>query len=1072
MDTNDEIEMDPNENPAEKDNSTGEVEKVPNVLERAAEDSAATENEVSTKRTITPTADGYWCNLEVEFSWSTDGKHFTCNALRYSASQNDRWKGNLYLDFGSGSNSWGERELTNDDGHQDGKWREIKGGGTIAANSWLAWIKVNYTFDRAGSEVYMSATVNEYYTPPPPTVGLIKNIADSTYTVAGTGVSGCQVRIVRGNTDTTIGAANVLSGAWSTQISYPVNVNKSSIQASQSINGQESARTAVMEIYRASLTFPQPNTLQPSKGLIFRGIGAPGSTVKIVKSPPNHGEVLSAPTNIDNQGIWHAPLTANLLGGPVSVSALVSFADTTDIFTLPVPFKIRTPVVITSPDANSIQNRSFTVSGTGGEVRAIMKIYLDLGNVVVGTLQSVTGNAWSVPVVIPASIPPGEVRLAAEQTLGVPFDRSDYRPFKIRPPQPAKLTVQVDAQGKVTLGGIGHIGATFYLHVVNNGTPFHSFTVTTSPWTVSFPDWLPGTSQIRGRQSVPDGAGQPIYSDYTPENTTVAVPVPPPTLRVSVTTDGTPTFSGTGRNWSGQPASRVEVRLNNASSAIVPIVDVRTDSTWSSTATARWAPGEYPVTATQRFTTLQSGWVQPPVSVIISAPLAVIEKVTPNGLFTKVVGQCWPGAQLTITFSDNPASHPVADTDKNGQWYFQRPTAFRPGRHTVTVTQTFGGQTSNPVSMPFETVVSVLVITPPPDGQTDHLPVLNGTGGIVGFTIRVFDYVTHELLGEALATGDAWSVQLTELDYLTHTVFAIQVLGDLQSLPSSSVAFNVVLFAPRIDFPKNRTSVPRTFTVEGYARAGKGFDRTEVDVYLDGVPHRVYPHFGDGYFKQHFTRPLGPCVLNARQYFKDQESPPGEDVPVTIVPDKVLIETPGAGEAVGRTAVICGFGYPDDEVVVALPGGTELGRTEVQEDGTWFCRIEFPETGTDHSLITEQRNGEFHSGWSEPRPVQRLAGPPTFNEPSEGKWEGVTPGFAGDALANSQVDVVAWYDPDEKYAEALVTNGGRWAGISERNLPAGPQWARAVQVVGGKRSMPADSKRFEVAPPDEPPGLD
>ncbi len=698
-----------------------------------------------------------------------------------------------------------------------------------------------------------------------------------------------------------------------------------------------------------------------------------------------------------------------------------------------------------------------------------MQVFIDLTQIKVGD-EAVTGNDWSVPVVLPDSIPPGEVRLVAQQTLnGAPSDRSDYRPFKIKPPQPTKLTVQVDAQGNVTLGGTGHIGATFYLHVVNNGTPFRSFTVTTSPWTVLFPDWLPGTSQIVGRQSVPDGAGQPIYSDWAPENTSVAVPVPPPTLSFRVSPEGVPTFSGTGRNWAGQPASRVEVRLNNTGSAIVPIVDVRADTTWSSTATARWAPGTYQVTATQWFTTLQSGWVQPPVSVVISAPPAVIEKVTPNGLFAKVAGQCWPGAQLTITFSDNPASHSVTDTDRDGQWDFQRPTAFRPGRYTVTVTQTFGGQTSNPVSLPFEIAVSVLVITPPPGGEMDHLPVLQGTGGIDGFTISVFDYVTHDLLGEALATGNAWSVPLKELDYLTHTVFAIQVLGDLQSVPSTSVAFNVVLFAPRIDFPKTRTSVPRTFTVEGYARAGKGFDRTEVEIYLDDVSHRVYPFFGDGYFKQHFTRPLGPCVLKARQYFKDQESPPSQDVLVTIVPDKALIETPAIGEAVEKNPVICGFGYPEDEVVVALPGGMELGRAKVHEDGTWFCLIEIPETGTDLSLVTEQRKGEFHSGWSEPRALQRLAAPPTFDEPQEGKWEATRAGFAGGALAGSKVDVLPWHNAEEKHANALVTNGGRWAGASERNLPAGPQWARAVQVVGGQRSIPADSKRFEIAPLDEPP---
>ncbi|WP_147406997.1 hypothetical protein [Pseudomonas sp. 91RF] len=815
--------------------------------------------------------------------------------------------------------------------------------------------------------------------------------------------------------------------------------------------------------------FPAGGTVLPQgQPFTITGQGITGSTVTVT----NVSAGLILGTRIPGaRGYWEMQIVA-----PTSGTSFIIEAVHDGLGGSHVPHRVtyvlaptnKTPE-ITLPLAGTVQDRKFRISGKNGVSGSTMQVFIDLTQIKVGD-EAVTGDDWSVPVVLPDSIPPGEVRLVAQQTLnGTPSDRSVYRAFKLKPPQPTKLTAQVDAQGNVTLGGVGHIGATFDLHVVGNMTPFRSFTVSTTPWSVLFPDWLPGTSLIGGRQSVPDGAGQPIYSDWTPESTTVVVPVPPPTLSFRVSPEeGIPTFSGTGRNWSGQPASRVEVRLNNAGSAIVPIVDVRADTTWSSTAIERWAPGKYQVTATQWFTTLQSNWVLPLVSVVISSPLAVIEKVTPNGLFAKVNGQCWPGAVVTITFSDSPTPHPVTDTDKNGEWDFQRPAAFRPGRHTVTVTQTFGGQTSNPVTTTFEIAVSVLVITPPPGGQTDHLPVLHGTGGIDGFTISVFDYVTHELLGEALATGDAWSVQLTELDYLTHTVFAVQKLGDLQSQRSTSVAFKVVLFAPRINFPITRTSVPRTFTVEGYARAGKGFDRTEVDVYLDDVAHRIYPDAGDGYFKEYFTLPLGPCVLTARQYFKDQESPPAQEILLTIVPDKALIETPGTGEAVGQTAVICGFGYPEDTVVVALPGGAELGQARVQEDGTWFCPVELPESGANLSFITEQRNGEFHSGWSQPRAVQRLEHPPTFGEPPEGNWEGTTPGFAGSALANSKVDVFAWYDPDENHAEGLLTNGGRWAGVPERNLPAGPQWARAVQIVGGKRSMAADSKRFEVLPADEP----
>ncbi|WP_085709594.1 MULTISPECIES: Ig-like domain-containing protein [unclassified Pseudomonas] len=897
-----------------------------------------------------------------------------------------------------------------------------------------------------------------------------------TVTISGTGAyPGATIKILVNGT--VYGSGSATSSSWNVQASNLPIGTAIKIVATQTLNGVTTAvspelvvnvlddvREPVIESPKTGdvITVPKPT---------ISGTGHSGATIRIYEAGSD--AILYGSGNVSN-GSWSIDLTEPLPNRRITLVAGQTFNNGTVKWSNEVPVDVRLKpgtLLIGNPPANTIVNRTFDISGTGGTAGADIKVMLDLEDLEVGTTQA-QGDIWRASVTFPAKIQPGEVRLACEQKLnGIPSDRSPYRPFNLRPERITSLAATVDDDAKVTITGTGTVGATLYIHYVGDDAPLKTFTVPSNSWSMDYPDWLPGVAPYRigARQSVAGSDGQPIYSDWADREGTFTVNVPLPTLTYRVSPDGNPTFSGTGRNWPGQPASTIEVRLNNTNDPIVPIVDVQPNRSWTSAAAARWAPGTYLVTARQSFKAVSSTWLQPTERVVISAPPAVIEKVTPDGLSAKVAGQCWPGAQLTITFSDNPASHTVADTDRNGQWDFQRSTAFRPGRHTVTVTQTFGGQTSSPVSMSFEIAMSVPVITPPPNGQTDHLPELQGTGGIEGGKIQVFDFVTLGLLGEATATGDVWSVKLLELDYREYTVFAIQSLDELKSQRSASVTFKVVLFAPRIDFPKNRTSVPRTFTVEGYARAGKDFDRTEVEVYLDGVPYRVYPHFGDGYFKQNFTRPLGPCVLKARQYFQDQESPFTQDVLVTIVPDKPIVETPAEGDAVGRIAMICGFGYPKDTVVVALPDGTELGEAEVQEDGTWFCQIVFPGTGTDLSLVTEQRKGEFRSGWSEPQRLQRLADPPTFDEPPEGKWEGATPQFAGDALAGSRVDVLPWYNAEEKHANALVTDGGRWAGASERNLPAGPQWARAVQVVGGQRSIPADSKRFEIAPSDEPP---
>lgn len=1036
------------------------------------ESSGPDENRLFVAKTLRAEKSGFWAELKVEYFWNANGTSFDCRAKQYRA-KNGGTSGRLWFSLYQSPPGSTEGYSTNQNASQNGSWMNLNLGADIPISTRKARIGFTFTYrdTSSGIEIPVDLETAEYITwtpptpPPTPVIGS-RNFANSTFDVTGTqGLAGALMVLDHGG-GTLAARVQPTGGEWLVPLTVADNRNSQKMVAYQQVEGVNSPRSELTYMYRAKLTYPTAGAVVPMKDLVYKAIGAPGSAM-LALNASNIYESWANRDLIDPSGLWAGPSIKVLPSGDavVKVRFYDDPANNRYGYTESVAFKVLGYPRITLPTAASTQNPNFDLSGDNGLAQSKVAAYYDLTNDSVGESQVRSDGTWTIPVTVRS----GPVSLVVEQSFGGKSSgRGNLRTFKIPPPTPTKLTVQVDAQSNVTLGGVGYIGATFHLYVQSNMTAFHSFPVTTSPWTVLFPDWLPGDSLIGGRQSLPDTTGQPIYSDWAPENTRVVVPVPPPTLTFSVSPNGIPRFSGTGRNWSDQPRSLVEVRLVGGSSANVPIAEVGMDTRWSATATARWAPGTYAVTAIQRFKALQSEPVDP-VSVVIPAPLAVIEKVIPKGLFAEVVGQCWRGAELTITFSDNPALHTVVDTDENGQWEFQRSTAFRPGRHTVSVKQTFGGETSNPVSMPFEIAVSVPVINPPPGGQTDHLPVLHGTGGIDGFTIMVFDYVTREPLGEAIATGDVWSVPLKELDYLTYAVFAIQVQGDLRSPPSNPVDFTVVLFAPRITFPETGKSVPQTFTVEGSARAGNGFDRTEVNVYVDGVPHPVYPHFDDGYFNKVFTLPLGSCVLNAKQYFKDQESPLGQDVVVTVVPDMALIETPGTDEGVGQIVVVCGFGYPGYIVVVALPDGTELGQTEVQEDGTWCCQVELPGTGTEFSIVTEQRQGEFRSGWSDPRSVQRLEAAPTFNEPSEGEWKSATPEFAGGARAGSKVDVVAWYDPDKKHVNALVTDGEHWAGVSERNLPGGPHWARAVQVVGGKRSMPADSKRFEIS--DEPSSL-
>lgn len=1063
--------MEEYEGSADKDS---EQEVISSPLTQSSQDEVLEQRyEIRAHRNYGGTA--YWCYLDVSGEFTADGSRFKCRTYGYKAKANGESKGNLHV-HASSQNSW--LRDWDDVGIQDGNWHTLEDSGWIDSPNGSANVYFRYIYDRAGVEDVLTDTdINFYFKPATPVItGPSGNVTTSPFTVRGTGgVYGTgSITVHNANGGAALAPAVIESnGNWTANVSFPNGLNTLTLYAKQSIRNivsDESNRVPVnLVVNAASIDSPKPDDSIRERKPVISGKGHTGATINIHRA---NNETPIYGTGTVRNGQWSIPLTTPLPAGPFTMIAGQIYAgETTWSSNVPVSVLPYMPV-ITQPADQSLQSRSFLLSGTAGEAGATMKIYVDLIDVVVGTLPSVTGDAWTVPVVIPASFPPGEIRLAAEQTLRLPSDRSFYRSFKIRPERVASLSATVDGNAKVTVQGSGTVGLTLDIHYVGNETPIKSFTVDSNPWSKDFPDWLPSATQysIGARQSTPGGDNQPIYSDWTEVAATFTVAVPVPTLNYRVNSEGIPTFSGTGRNWPEQAACRIEVRLSNTGVPIVPIVEVTGSGTWSSAASERWPPGTYPVTAQQLFGTLPSTWV-PAITVVIPAPLVVIEKVAEHGLFPQFSGQCWPGAVVTITFSDNDYPHPVPDIDTDGKWTFQRPAAFSPGKFTVSATQTFGGQPSNPVSMPFDVPMSVPVITPPAGGQTEYLPVLHGTGGIDGCLIQVLDFVTHEVLGEVVATADNWTVELTELDYTSHTVFAMQSLGDMKSC-GEPVMFNVVLFAPTLNLAFSRTSVPRTFMVEGYARPGKGFDRTEVELYLgDAMQPRIHPRFADGYFEQRFTLPLGPCELKARQFFKDQISPFTGDVEITVVPDKAHIETPGVDEAVGQLLNVCGFGYPGDTVVVALADAIEplLGTAVVEENATWFCQVVLPETADGLSIVTEQRNGIYVSGWSMPRKLELLDVEPRFTAPSEGAWTSQTPGFAGDARTNASVDVCAWYDSGTNWAENLDGSDGSWAGTPEYGLPEGPNWARAVQIIAGKRSMPADSKRFEVASPDETP---
>ncbi|WP_460144870.1 Ig-like domain-containing protein [Pseudomonas sp. S2_A02] len=585
----------------------------------------------------------------------------------------------------------------------------------------------------------------------------------------------------------------------------------------------------------------------------------------------------------------------------------------------------------------------------------------------------------------------------------------------------------------------------------------------TSSWTHTSDNWLPGNYTCQARQWVRGAsAGEKIYSEATAP-LSFSISVPKPTLTFHVDEDQRPRFSGTGHHWDNQPATQVEVLGGTSTVPKAPVISGQ----WSTEASQAWAPGNHSVKARQLFQAsgspeLASAWTDP-IFVAIRPRLPTIDTIDENGLFPIFSGTCWPGAVVKFEFSDGglPGS---ATSDNAGKWTFTRPQLSLPGEHTVTATQTFGGQTSNPASKLFRVAVIKPVITPltAPVGHQDS--VIEGHGGVPGAMLKIYGYHTESLLGEAPVTGDKWAVTIDELAFGPSDVYARQTFNQTHSEHSQPARLEVVLLAPVVQTPLPDDKVARKFTIQGRGARPKGSDAAFVHVWLDDAPDpwTVRVVWNTGHWEYDAVLPVGAHTLTFQQYFRDHKSV-REALVLAVVPAKPFIESPASGEAIEAHMAVFGFGYPGDTVSLAFADATEvpLGTAEVQEDGTWSLRLPIDRPAGQAALFAQQSYGEHLSGWTEARALELRTDPPLFTAPRSGQWVLPQPVFAGTAEVGSAVVLLAWFNPEIKLGESSFT-GKAWEATPSQALSPYEHWVRAQTSVGAQTSAMADSPRFEV----------
>ncbi|WP_434608964.1 hypothetical protein [Pseudomonas sp. R1-7] len=1002
--------------------------------------------------------------LRVVYSWNGPGTKFTCNAVEYWVTAFDGDNGNILLAFKTDRAQWGLSELTAR-AQQVGRWVPISGGGTIDGNPTSANIHFRYIFDYSGgNDPTGNADEDVVFYPRMPVVNPVQNVTNRTFSVSGVeGIYNAgKVQLLRRENDEEIGQPAIPSsnGAWSTEVSLAQSAMSINLAAVQIVNGRRSQKTDTPGVvYVAEVTAPSPGSVIATDAE-FSGTAAPGTRVKIVKSNSDNDAVTDY-YDVKADGRWTLKLDPPLSSGKYSLTVFLRLPwnDPIGGYTPDVEYAVLGMLKITPPNPDEHKEMNFTVTGTNGTPDATVNIRKDLGDVALGSGTVGTGGNWSADVQLTEA---GLIRLVAEQTYkGVPSPPSNYETFKIKPPKLVNIQVAYSESGTVTFSGSGYNTATVDVHIKGNVTPVGSGNVRNGTWSVDWSEQPPASHIIEIRQKLSDGQGGWIYSVWA-DSLVVVIRVPQPTLSARVEADRKPVLSGTGHSWPGKPNTNIQVNVSGPPIPYFPLIPVTNDS-WRYTADTAWAPGRYQLKARQLLGVLASGWTSE-VSLIVPAPPPTVT-VLDNGLTPSFSGDCLGGATVKVWFGEDEGSAEGAQVSDT-TWTYSRSASFLPGTYTVNVKQTVNEVISAAASAVFTVVVTKPVITAPAEAQeVDHNPIIEGTGGIPGATMTVFEFVAEQHIDNNEVTADAWSVPISpDLPFGNHKIYAVQQYEGSDSEKSEPVSFTVILFPPTIEHPQPGESVPRKFVIDGYARKVSGLDTAQVELWLEGEdePRKAKARGHDGYWFYEADLPVGRHVLRAKQIFAGEDSELGTAHDFTVVPAKPVIESPAALQHLGTTATLSGFGYAGDWVEVAWSDAPEtlLGRTQVQANRTWSLALTFDKPTGEHSWIMQQVNGDYSSGWSDAHPVMVLSPAPAFTSPEPGQWFAGLPVFHGTGETGKAIELSHWFDTRQRISQGDSVEDGTWSASPDTPLPPASHWVKARQG----DSAWGESARFEVDP--------
>ena len=811
-------------------------------------------------------------------------------------------------------------------------------------------------------------------------------------------------------------------------------------------------------LLRPTITTPSESAVTDPRGPIAGGRAVSGAVVEVLKDLEHSFKIGQG--TAESNGQWQVTaFTQDMPPGSFTIVARQTLSGVTSDVSSPRSFKIRPPaltsVSVTYPTLTTIE---FSGAGFTG---ATVEITIVNGpeEATPPPVVVVTAGSWRTTS---QKWPFGVYNLKVVQKVSdnaggwIPSHEYLFRTSS-ELPAPTEVTHTV-SNYTPTFTGKGFINASVEVTDKADGSAVApATTVTAQGWlTRATQAWAPGSTRtVKVVQKLGDAVSPAVERIINIDR------FPAPTELACTVVDYTPVLTGKGVS-----GATVHVTDKATGAPIAPPAPV-TAQGWSARASAGWEPN---TTKVVLLVQKDGALVSDPVEMTITVPLLapVITDVEDDGLSPKISGTCWPGATLSLKYSDSATEHRPVGT--SGTWTFKRDAGFAPDKqHTVTVIQTVAGRPSPPVSQAFSVSPEKPVITEPGENADTHYDMtVRGINGYSGATLQLRDAQFGRNLGEPkrLTTHGAWFVELKKLEFRKYQIDAVQTIAGRPSLPSAVRSYFVVVVPPVIEVPAPNQSLARTSTLSGTAEP---FGQVTIwrenpsEILLDKVPVNFV-----GEWRAEVTLPVGNYTVKGRQFFEthaSRESPPRT---YKVVPAAPVIESPGRGVHIGRQVVVSGFGYPGDTVLVTLTGsrGTTRASAPVLEDRTWSLTLETGQSVGPANLVAVASRDDFDSAASAALPVVLGTYLPAIDEPAPGFRVENPLRFVGKGRTGVG-RVVPWFNPDTVLSAGIAVTAQGWSGEATQPLLPGGQWCRFQQTItdaadGSTVSDWVESERFEI----------